>query len=91
MSQSDSQGARAPILHTTPSWSRSGVQLTLPAEREQTDVRKMLQKMILGLQRDRYALSEPTELVLGMSYKSKIIFAKFSSDRLFLDPINSLA
>ena len=65
--------------------------VTLPAEREQTDVRKMLQKIILGLQRDRYALSEPTELVLGMSYKSKIIFAKFSSDRLFLGSINSLA
>ena len=64
---------------------------TLPTEREHTDVRKMLRKNSIEVQRDRYALSGPTELVLGMSYKTENIFGIFSSDRLFLGSINSLA
>ena len=65
-------------------------QVTLPTEREHTDVQKMVRKMILGLQRDRYALSEPTDLFLGMSNDTKTMFDIFSSDRLLFCSINSL-
>ena len=51
----------------------------------------MLQKMILGLQRDRYALSERAKLILGMSHPTKKIFGNIFPGRLFLGPINSLA
>ena len=34
-------------------------------------------KKELGFQRDRYGLWEPTELVLGMSYKSKTFLQNF--------------
>ena len=66
------------------------VYITLPTEREHTDVRKMLRKNSKTVQRVRRGLSGPTELVLGMSYKSKNIFFNFSSDRLFFGSINSL-
>ena len=46
---------------------------TLPTEREHTDVRKMLRKKSIEVQRDRYPLSERTELVFGMSNDTKKI------------------
>ena len=65
--------------------------ITLPTEREHTGCSENAQKKSIEVQHDRYALSEPTKLVLGMSHNNKTIFQKFSSVRLFLGPINSLA
>ena len=65
--------------------------ITLPTERDHTDVRKIIRKMLQSLQRDRYGLSERAKLILGMSHDTKTIFGKIFPGGLFLGPINSLA